>query len=162
MDPALNDDDLAALAEVAGRLGLLRLGAVRLDHPGFAPARAALAEYLDRGAEGEMAFMARTRAVRMDPAQMLDGARSALVALVPYAGEAGPIARYAQSADYHTQLHHRLERLAEELRARAPEVRTLICVDTKPVLERAVAVLAGLGFLGKSGCLIAPWLGSYV
>ena len=51
-----------------------------------------------------MAFMSRTREVRMDPAQMLPGARSALVALVPYAGVPGPIARYAQWSDYHTEL----------------------------------------------------------
>jgi epoxyqueuosine reductase len=162
--PTLDDDDLAALASQAEALGLLRLGAVSLDHPGFAPARRALTEYLDRGLEGEMAFMTRTREVRMDPARMLPGARSALVAVVPHAGEPSAIARYAQWADYHTVLHRRLERLAELVRARVPtpELETLICVDTKPVLERAVAVLAGLGFLGKNGCLIVPGLGSYV
>ncbi|PRP90159.1 Epoxyqueuosine reductase [Enhygromyxa salina] len=158
----LDDDDLAALTERAEALGLLRLGAVNLDHSGFEPARAALAEYLDRGAEGEMAFMSRTRAVRMDPGQMLDGARSALVAVVPYEGEAGPIARYAQWVDYHFELHRRFAELSEALRERVPKVESLACVDTKPVLERAVAVLAGLGFLGKNGCLIVPGLGSYV
>ncbi|PRQ08605.1 tRNA epoxyqueuosine(34) reductase QueG [Enhygromyxa salina] len=161
-DPLLDDDELAALAELAADLGLLRLGAVSLDHPGFAPARATLADYLDRSAEGEMAFLSRTRAVRMDPAQMLPGARSALVAVVPYAGEPGPVARYAQWSDYHTEIHRRLERLSEHLHARVPDIESLICVDTKPVLERAVAVLAGLGFLGKNGCLIVPGLGSYV
>lgn len=164
MAPALTLDDaeLAELADHAEALGLLRLGAVRLDHPGLAPARAALADYLDRGLEGEMAFMTRTRELRGDPAPMLAGARSALVALVPYGGEAGPIARYAQWADYHTVLHQRLQGLVEELAARKPGIEGLICVDTKPVLERALAVLAGLGFLGKNGCLIAPGLGSYV
>lgn len=162
MTPTLDDDGLAGLAELAEGLGLLRLGAVGLDHPGFEPARASLAEYLDRGAEGEMAFMSRTRAVRMDPGQMLAGARSALVAVVPYGGEPGPIARYAQWSDYHTELHRRLERLSEHLHTRVPGTQSLVCVDTKPVLERAVAVLAGLGFLGKNGCLIVPGLGSYV
>ena len=162
MSVTLDDEDLEVLGPVAERLGLLRLGAVGLDHPGFAPARAALQRYLDDGAEGEMAFMRRTAAVRADPSQMLPGARSALVALVPYAGEPGPVARYAQWADYHTELHRRLERLAEALHERRPGVATLICVDTKPVLERSVATLAGLGFLGKNGCLIHPGLGSYV
>ncbi|MCA9687515.1 MAG: DUF1730 domain-containing protein, partial [Myxococcales bacterium] len=158
----LDDADLAALAIEAEALGLLRLGAVALDHPGLIPARAALADYLERGCEGEMDFMRRSAEVRMDPAQMLPGARSALVALVPYGGEAGPIARYAQWADYHTQLHRRLQGLAERLAARKPGIASLICVDTKPVLERSLATLAGLGFIGKSGCLIAPGLGSYV
>ena len=152
------------LGATAEHLGLLRLGAVDLGHPGFAPARDALDAYLERDAEGEMAFMRRTALVRANPSAMLPGARSALVALVPYTGEAGPVARYAQWADYHTEVHRRLERLAEAVRARCPESppETLICVDTKPVLERAVAVLAGLGFLGKHGCLINPGLGSYV
>ncbi|KIG17307.1 Epoxyqueuosine (oQ) reductase QueG [Enhygromyxa salina] len=158
----LDDETLAVLAAHAEPLGLLQLGAVRLDHPGFAPARASLADYLERGAEGEMAFMSRSESVRMDPSEMLPGAKSALVAVVPYAGEPGPVARYAQWSDYHTELHRRLERLSEHLHARVPGIETLICVDTKPVLERAVAVLAGLGFLGKNGCLIVPGLGSYV
>lgn len=160
--PALTDQDLEALGELAEHLGLLRLGAVDLAHPGFARARAALQDYLERGAEAEMQFLRRTAQLRADPSQMLPGARSALVALVPYTGEPGPIARYAQWADYHTELHRRLERLAEAVRERCPGIETLICVDTKPVLERAVAVLAGLGFLGKHGCLISPGLGSYV
>ena len=161
-EPSLDDGDLAVLAEQAERLGLLKLGAVDLDHPGFAPARAALADYLERGLAGEMGFMTRTARVRMDPAQMLPGARSALVAVVPYGGEAGPIARYAQWADYHTELHRRMQALAERLAELRPGVASLICVDSKPVLERAAASLAGLGFLGKNGCLIVPGLGSYV
>ncbi len=158
----LDDEDLEALAELAERLGLLRLGAVALDHVGFAPARAALQRFLDANAEGEMQFMRRTAQVRADPSAMLPGARSALVAIVPYSGEPGPVARYAQWVDYHTELYRRLDRLAEAVHARRPGTETLICVDSKPVLERAAAVLAGLGFLGKNGCLISPGLGSYV
>jgi epoxyqueuosine reductase len=158
----LDDPDLAELAGVAESLGLLRLGAVDLGHPGFSRARAALADYLARGAAGEMLFIPRTAAMRMDPSVMFPAARSALVAVVPHGGESGPIARYAQSTDYHTEVHRRLERLREALQARMPGIETLICVDTKPVLERSVAVLAGLGFLGKNGCLIVPGLGSYL
>ncbi|MCA9654592.1 MAG: tRNA epoxyqueuosine(34) reductase QueG [Myxococcales bacterium] len=158
LTPAL----LEELAGLAHDEGLLRLGAVRLDHPGFAPARARLDEHLDAGHHGEMEFMARTREVRKDPARMLEGARTVLVAAVPYRGEPGPVARYARSADYHTVIHRRLDRLAEHLHARLPKIRTLVCVDTKPLLERAAAALAGLGFLGKHGCLIVPGLGSTV
>jgi epoxyqueuosine reductase len=158
LTPAL----LQELAAVAATAGLPRLGVVRLDHPGFAPARAALDRYVSEGLHGEMDFLARTTALRHDPAGMLPGARTVLVAAVPYRGQAGPIARYAQSADYHTVVHERLEHVEAHLRARRPEARTLICVDTKPLLERSAAALAGLGFLGKHGCLIAPGLGSYV
>lgn len=162
MSVQLDDADLAELAGVAESLGLLRLGAVDLGHAGFARARAALADYLARDAAGEMQFIPRTAAMRMDPKVMFPAARSALVAVVPHGGESGPLARYAQSTDYHTEIHRRLERLREAVEQRMPGIETLICVDTKPVLERSVAVLAGLGFLGKNGCLIVPGLGSYL
>jgi epoxyqueuosine reductase len=135
---------------------------VRLDHPGLAEAADALDRYLDEGRHGEMEFMARTRALRRDPSEMLPGARSLLVALVPYRGGPGPIARYARTADYHTVVHDRLELLEAEVVARVPGARTFVCVDTKPILERAAAALAGLGFVGKHGCVIAPGLGSWV
>jgi epoxyqueuosine reductase len=153
---------LASLAAEAEALGLLRLGIVRLDHPGLARAQEALREYLDAGKHGEMEFMATTRAMRMDPRLLLEGSRSALVAVVPYAGVSGPVARYAQWADYHTEVHRRLQRLRERLEVLRPGIGSRICVDTKPLLERSMALLAGLGFIGKHGCLIVPGLGSYV
>ena len=153
---------LAGLAEYAETVGLLRLGAVGLDHPGFAAAGAALDRFLGAGKAGDMDFLARTRDVRRDPARMLPGARSVLVAAVPYTGESGPVARYARGLDYHTVVHQRLIALERRLHAELPGVGTLICVDTKPLLERSAGALAGLGFLGKHGCLIVPGLGSYV
>lgn len=161
-EPRLTPELLAELARVAEAGGLLRLGAVRLDHPGFGPARAALDAFLAAGKSGDMDFLPRTAEVRRDPAKMLPGARSLLVAAVPYAGEPGPIARYARTRDYHTVVHERLIALERALLRELPGAQTLICVDTKPVLERAAAMLAGLGFLGKHGCLIVPGLGSYV
>lgn len=153
---------LHALRARAEDHGFVGLGAVSLDDPRFAPSHARLDEFLDAGLQGEMAFLERTRALRKAPAGMLAGARTLLVGLVPYRGESGPIARYAQAADYHTLVHRRLTGLAADLADRMPGVESLVCVDTKPVLERSAAALAGLGFIGKHGCLIAPGLGSYV
>ncbi len=158
LTPAL----LAELATYAESIGLLRLGAVDLRHPGFALANDALDRFLDAGKAGEMEFLVRSREARKDPAHMLPGARSLLVAAVPYTGDAGPVARYARTQDYHTVIHQRLIALERQLHIRLPGVATRICVDTKPVLERSAAALAGLGFLGKHGCLIIPGLGSYV
>lgn len=158
----LGDAELAELAQIAESVGLLRLGIVRLDHPGFAPARAALDRYLALGRQGEMDFIARTAEIRRDPTRMLDGAASLVVAAVPYRGGPGAIARYARTADYHTVVHERLEVIEAAIDRLAPGSRSLICVDTKPVLERAAAALAGLGFIGKHGCVIVPGLGSWV
>jgi epoxyqueuosine reductase len=154
---------LERLAAAAEDNGLLRLGVVRLDHPGFEPARAAFDRFLDAGFEGEMGFMRRTAEVRKDPAQMLEGARTALMVAVPYRSAPGDgVARYARSADYHTVMHSRLEAVGTLLQAELPEANVLVCVDTKPLLERTAAALAGLGFVGKHGCVIVPGLGSYV
>lgn len=160
--PVLTPRMLAELADVALAEGLVRLGVVRLDHPGFAESAAHLRRWLAEGRHGDMEFMARSAQVRQDPAAMLDDALTVLVAAAPYRGEASPIARYAQWADYHTVVHRRLDAVARALGERLPDVRTLICVDTKPLMERAAAALAGLGFLGKNGCLIVPGLGSYL
>ncbi len=159
---SLTPADLRTLATVAEQAGLLRLGIVRLDHPGFAPARQALDHFLDRGHAGEMAFLQRTRDVRKHPESMLDGAATMLIGLAPYGGEPGPVARYARGPDYHSVLHLRLQVVEEYLHTHFNGIATQICVDTRPVLERAAAMLAGLGFLGKHGCLISPGLGSYV
>jgi epoxyqueuosine reductase len=158
----LGDRELAELAEIGAASGLVRLGIVRLEHPGFDDARQALARYLAAGRHGEMEFLSRTAAIRADPAQMLEGARSLVVGAVPYRGSSGSIARYARSADYHTVIHNRLEPVVAAITRMFPESRSLICVDTKPVLERAAAALAGLGFIGKHGCVIVPGLGSWV
>lgn len=153
---------LERLRDAARERGVMELGAVSLDDPRFSSSHARLDEFLDAGQHGEMEFLARTRALRKAPEGMLPGARSLLVGLVPYRGRSGPIARYAQAADYHTLLHNRLAGLRADLEAALPGVESLIFVDTKPVLERTAAALAGLGFIGKHGCLIAPGLGSYV
>jgi epoxyqueuosine reductase len=158
IDPPLARE-LAAVAEAHG---VLRLAPVRLEHPGLVYARAAFDEFVAGGLAGEMQYLVRAASVRRDPSEMLPGAQTYLAGLVPYEGEPGPVARYARSSDYHTEIHHRLEFVVARLHDALPEAASVICVDTKPVLERSLAALAGLGFLGKNGLLIAPGLGSYV
>ncbi len=162
MAPILTTTLLGELRAVAEAAGILRLAAASLDHPGLADAAAAFDAFLAAGRHGTMAFLERSQAARHDPNLVLDGARSALVGVVPYGGEPDPVARYAQHADYHTVLHRRLEVVEARLRERLPGVGTRVCVDTKPVMERALAALAGVGRLGKSGMLIVPGLGTYV
>ncbi|RMG97080.1 MAG: tRNA epoxyqueuosine(34) reductase QueG [Deltaproteobacteria bacterium] len=162
MTRILEPDLLEDLRRIAESAGVLRLSAVSLDHPGLAVAAAAFDAYIDEGRHGTMEFLVRSRAARHDPNLVLPGARSALVGVVPYGGVADPVARYAQHADYHTVVHRRLERVEARLLHRLPDVATRICVDTKPVMERALAALAGIGRLGKSGMLIVPGLGTYV
>src|ERR1019366_525444 len=148
--------------------------------------------FVDRGMHGEMAWLARPRAprARLDSDAILEGAKSVVCLARRYQrpprhrpGEgsdhygdggtntAGTIARYAQGRDYHGFLRQRVRRLAAFIRtlgtkatstsaARPAEARPL-CYDA-PVIERAWAARAGLGFVGKNGLLIVPGVGSMV
>jgi epoxyqueuosine reductase len=129
--------------------------------------------FLDAGMQGTMHWLAENTAARerLDGDSILAGARSVvcLARRYPRDAENGEvsrgIARYARGHDYHRLLRRRVRRLAAFLRglgtAEEPvEARPLI--DEKPVLERAWAARAGLGFVGKNGMLIVPGIGSMV
>ena len=129
------------------------------------------------GMHGEMAYLAQHREarLRLDGEDVLAGARSIVCVARRYqrppdeearAGEtAGRIARYARGHDYHRIVRRRIRRLATFLRSLGtPEapVRARPMVDEEPILERAWAARAGLGFVGKNGILIVPGVGSMV
>lgn len=94
----------------------------------------------------------------------IDGG-SVLVALFPYyAGEhAGAnLSRYAWAPDYHVTVRRLLTPIADTIRERDPLAETEVLVDNHPLPERKLAQQAGLGFIGRNGCLIHPLYGSYV
>jgi len=72
------------------------------------------------------------------------------------------IARYAHGRDYHKVLKKLLKQLAAYINEQDPSAQTKLCVDSAPLLEKAYAVRAGLGFIGKNTTLITPQYGSYV
>lgn len=143
-------------------LGLGKVGVVALDDPQLERARQAYRAFLAQDLAGEMGYLEKNQELREDASRLLPGAKSALVFATGYRGEQSEIARYAQGQDYHRVLDSRLRSLVERLEARWPDATFLRCVDTKPVLERAFAQVAGLGFIGKHGCVIVPGWGSYV
>ena len=131
--------------------------------------------WLTQDHHGEMHYMARPDRIerRMDPALILPGVRSVIcVGLnyypgVPPAGPArapsrGSISNYAWGLDYHDLMIPQLEQLAAFVSAEANQAATRVYVDTGPVLERAYAAAAGLGFIGKNTCLINPKMGSWL
>jgi epoxyqueuosine reductase len=158
--------ELKALAQ---GLGFARAGIAAADalHEDAERLRA----WVAAGRHGQMQYMADTTEVRADPrhADMMPSARSVIVLATAYArspglprldGSGGRIARYAQGRDYHPLLYDRLRAIKRHLHAAGATARA--CVDSMPVLERAWAVRAGLGFIGKNACLIIPGLGSHV
>jgi epoxyqueuosine reductase len=159
--------------ELGERIRALGL-ALGFDRVGFAPAvpaatNAFLREWLARGFAGEMAYLARRVEERIDPRRLIPGARSLIAVALRYGrgaddvrGEA-QIASYARGDDYHDVLRERLRAFESGIEALvgAP-VSLRSYVDTGPVLERAVAARAGLGWIGKHGLLIDRALGSFM
>jgi epoxyqueuosine reductase len=108
---------------------------------------------------------------RCRPDRFLPGARSVLVAAMPYARpwprvEDGPargvVSRYAWGEDYHRVLLQKLEEMAHRVAALFPGARYRIQVDAGPLPERYLAWKAGLGWVGRNGCFYTERHGSYV
>jgi epoxyqueuosine reductase len=139
--------------------------ASRLDRDGEA-----LRAWLSDDRHASMAWMARDPEGRTDPQRLLPGCRSVIALAVNYwPGEAeatvlegrAEVALYARGRDYHRVLGEALRRLALGLEV-VSGCSTLACVDTRPVLERAWAQRAGLGWIGKNANLLTRDLGSWV
>ncbi len=127
--------------------------------------------WLEAGRHGEMDYLQRNAHKRLQPQEVLAGARSIITLAAAYAGETsapdgrgprGCIARYARHDDYHEVLAERLKPLAEYVNGLGGEgARSLWYVDTGPLLERDLAQRAGLGFVGKHTNLISRRLGNW-
>src|SRR6476619_2217499 len=129
-----------------------------------------LQAWLRRGFHGTMGWMARDPARRADPRVVLPGCRSIIVVGMNYdsghratEGQGyGRIARYSWGRDYHRILGDRLALLEAKLREWAPEAETRWYVDTGPVMEKAWAQQAGLGWIGKHSNLVSTRFGSWL
>ena len=160
----------AALKQRASELGFDLVAIAPADPP---PHADALDPWLAAGHAGEMAYLARNAAKRQNPDLVVADVQSVVVVGVHYRSAEpdpstwndpghGRISRYAWGADYHDVLEPKLRMLQawlEEQVGRARIGRSY--VDTGPVLERPVAVAAGLGFQGKNTLLIHPRQGSW-
>jgi epoxyqueuosine reductase len=157
----------AAIRERAKALGFDAVGFARADLP-LDEDHGRLRQFLDAGMQGDMAYLAEHADARhrLDGSSILAGAKTVVCLARRYDRDdaadpplAQRIARYARGQDYHGFLKKRLGKLAAELRRQGVEARALC--DTAPVLERAWARRAGLGFVGKNGMIILPGAGSY-
>ena len=136
------------------------------------PAGARLAEFLEAGRHGEMAWLAETAERRAHPRAMWAGARSAIVLGVNYGPDRDPmtvlgeptvgaISVYAQGDDYHELIKARLKALGRWLQAHfGGELKVFI--DTAPLLEKPLAEQAGLGWQGKHTNLVSQRFGSWL
>jgi len=110
---------------------------------------------------------------RCTPTASLDGAKSIVCTATsylndtrphdPYArGLRGAVSRHAWGQDYHRVIRARLRLVADFIRSAVPGSRCLACVDTGPLVDRAAAVRAGIGWFGRNGNVLTREFGSYV
>lgn len=150
-----------------------------LDIIGIAPAGPIDPEDLQRldhwvkaGYGAQLPFVLRTFQTRLEPTRLLPGARSVITVGIgfkpphlpdPPPRPAGRVAMYALYKDYHLVLKAALQQLADALaQATSTRFRFKIAVDSSPVLERALAVRGGLGFICTNHMLANPMLGPTV
>lgn len=127
-----------------------------------------LGQWLDAGHHADMGWMETTKSIRQDPRLKLPGARSVVVVARNYhqpdpdaAPGTGKVARYARGRDYHKVLKKPLIALARFLDAFGVEQPSYAAVDSGPVMERAWAERAGLGWIGKNSLVLRRDIGSW-
>ena len=159
------------LAARATELGFGRIGITGID---LADDEARLHDWLAAGRHGDMGYMARHGSRRSRPAELLPGTLRVISVRMNYwppgardAGEVlrddslGYVSRYALGRDYHKLMRKALQQLADYLAGLARPHGHRVYVDSAPVLEKALARNAGLGWIGKHTNLIARDAGSY-
>ncbi len=154
------------------QLGFIAVGFAQADVPLETDYRR-YREFLAAGRHAKMDYLARNAELRqrVNDSHLLAGARTVICLARGYARcaveqRADPplwqlVARYARGRDYHRFVRRQLNELASFVRGLGDGIQARALCDTAPVLERAWAVRAGLGFVGKNGMLIIPGYGSY-
>lgn len=159
----LSPDSLRELAAESG-FDLVRFGPV---DPGSDGKR--FLRWLDLGREGEMHYLRRNARSIADPMRLAPDARSTVALAADYGGPpsslsgGGRVARYASGRDYHRVLGDATRKIRARLEAEGVDRGSIrIGTDAVPLLERALAVRAGIGFLAKSAGVISPSAGPWL
>ncbi|MBP6184225.1 MAG: tRNA epoxyqueuosine(34) reductase QueG [Saprospiraceae bacterium] len=158
--------DSTALKAQAATLGFFQCGVAKAERMEEEARR--LEDWLNQGKQGQMAYMANHFDLRIDPTQLVPGARTVISLAFNYHNpdkpadpEAPKISQYAYGEDYHHVLRKRLKSLLAWIRDTYGPVEGRVFVDSAPVLERDWARRSGVGWVGKHTLLIHPKAGSY-
>jgi len=160
-----------SLAAQAKALGFDALGVASVD---LAADEQHLISWLDAGFHGEMDYMRRHGSMRSRPQELSPGTVRVVSVRMNYWPEqarnardvlaeptAAYVSRYALGRDYHKLMRRLLARLAQDMARQIGTFGYRVCVDSAPVLEKALARNAGLGWIGKHTNLLARDAGSY-
>lgn len=171
----LNQGQLQTLADKIKywgvSLGFDKIGIADLD---LSAHEAHLDKWVDQGMHGDMDYMHKHGTKRSRPAELVPGTRRVISARMDYAPhdirqaegildktETAYISRYALGRDYHKVLRGRLKKLAERINSEIGEFGYRVFTDSAPVLEKALAEKAGLGWIGKHSNLLDSKTGSW-
>ncbi|MHC6227691.1 tRNA epoxyqueuosine(34) reductase QueG [Pseudomonas sp. X10] len=166
--------DLTALAESIkdwGReLGFAHVGIAGVD---LGEHEQHLQRWLDAGYQGEMEYMSAHGSKRSHPEQLVPGTLRVVSLRMDYLPgdtqmaqrlaqpEKAYVSRYALGRDYHKLIRKRVQHLAERIQQAIGPFGFRAFVDSAPVLEKAIAQQAGLGWIGKNTLLLNRKAGSY-
>ena len=162
---------LSEMREWAAALGFQQLGVAGIE---LGADETHLLNWLRQGRHGEMDYMASHGSKRSRPQELVPGTLRVVSVRMDYLpAQARPgfdvlaepqrayVARYALGRDYHKLMRTRLQKLANRIAERVGPFGYRAFVDSAPVLERALARDAGLGWIGKHTCLINRDAGSW-
>lgn len=176
MSPANLQQLTGLIKQWAAELGFQKTGIAdtRLDQ-----AEQHLQAWLDKGYQGEMSYMARHGNKRSQPDELVPGTQRVIACRMDYLPDESVdpallleqpaqafISRYALGRDYHKVLRQRLKQLAEKINAHLlaqgqAQAQYRVFVDSAPVLEKPLAMNAGLGWIGKHTNLLDREVGSW-
>jgi epoxyqueuosine reductase len=174
-DPGKENPDFSTLVvsleSWAAELGFQQLGITDTDLSGH---ETRLLDWLEHGFHGEMGYMERHGTRRSRPADLVAGTLSVISVRMDYLPEhakdiestledpAGAfVSRYALGRDYHKLMRQRLQKLARRVEGAIGPFGYRVFVDSAPVLEKALAEKAGLGWIGKHSNLLNREAGSW-
>ncbi len=158
------------IKDTALTLGFDRVGIIDAGQS-MAPSDSHLQNWLAQGFQADMAWMVTHYDKRIEPASLMDNTRFIVCVAMNYYtpdpydkndSQALKIAKYARGTDYHYVLKDRLKLLLKTIQEWHPEIQGRALTDSAPIMEKPLAVRAGLGWQGKNGNVISPGLGSFI
>jgi len=154
------------IKQEAQRLGFMSCGIAKADF--LAEEAPRLENWLNKNHHGEMGYMENYFDKRLDPRLLVEGAKSVVSLTLNYFTEekqldlnAPKISKYAYGTDYHTVIKEKMQQLMAFIREHIGEVDGRCFVDSAPVMDKAWAQKAGLGWRGKNSNLISKQAGSF-
>jgi len=165
------DENLQNIRAWALELGFPQLAVTGID---LSEHEAHLMSWLDKNYHGTMDYMTRHGVKRSRPDELEPGTLRVISVRMDYFPpeatsihkvlkdpELGFISRYATGRDYHKLIRKRLQKLVDKIQLEIGPIGYRVFTDSAPVLERAIAENAGLGWIGKHTCLINRSVGSW-